>query len=109
MIVLAFSGVGRTGMSQYRCTVLDDAGQVCAIEQFDCDHDADALISATEILGAQTRCSFAEVWCGGRIVARIPDGGRKWRDTAHQNCTVRMMAFDQLTKRWSAHPLSARI
>jgi len=62
-------------MSQYRCTVLDDAGQVCAIEQFDCDHDADALISATEILGAQTRCSFAEVWCGGRIVARTPMAG----------------------------------
>jgi hypothetical protein len=59
-------------MAAYRCSLLDGAQQVRAVERFECEHDVEALIRAINALGDQTRFQFAEIWCGARIVARLP-------------------------------------
>jgi hypothetical protein len=59
-------------MPAYRCTLLDGAKQVQAVEHIECEHDAEALIRTINILEDQTRYQFAEIWCGPRIVARLP-------------------------------------
>ena len=59
-------------MATYRCALLDAAQQVRTEEQFESEHEVDALIRAMNMLGDQTRCHFAEVWCGSRIIARLP-------------------------------------
>ena len=59
-------------MAAYRCTLLDGARQAQTVERIECEHDAEALIRAINMLGDQTRCQFAEIWCGARIVARLP-------------------------------------
>ena len=61
-------------MAAYRCNLLDGAQQVGAVEHIECEHDVEALIRAINVLGDQTRYQFAEVWCGARIVARLPIG-----------------------------------
>ena len=60
-------------MAAYRCTLLDGAQQVRAVQRIECEHDVEALIRAINMLGDQTRYQFAEIWCGARIVARLPN------------------------------------
>lgn len=43
------------------------------MEHIECEHDVEALIRAINMLGDQTRYQFAEIWCGARIVARLPN------------------------------------
>ena len=59
-------------MAAYRCNLLDGAQQVRAVERIECEHDVEALLRAINVLGDQTRYQFAEIWCGARIVARLP-------------------------------------
>ena len=59
-------------MTAYRCNLLDGARQVRAVEHIECEHDVEALIRAINVLGDQTHYRFAEIWCGPRIVARLP-------------------------------------
>ena len=60
-------------MAAYRCTLLDSAQQVRAVERIECELDVEALIRAINMLSDQTRYQFAEIWCGARIVARLPN------------------------------------
>jgi hypothetical protein len=60
-------------MVAYQCSLLDSAQRVGAIERIECEHDAEALIRAIHMLGDQTRYQSVEIWCGARIVARLPN------------------------------------
>jgi hypothetical protein len=64
--------LGSTRGSAYRCSLLDSAENVHSVEHLDSRDDTEAIIQAIALLGEQTRYMFAEVWCGARIVARLP-------------------------------------
>ena len=63
---------GFSGPPAYRCSLLDAARNVRSVEHLDCHGDTEAIIQAINILADQTRYPCAEVWCGARIVARLP-------------------------------------
>ena len=70
-------------MATYRCILLDSAQRLGAEEQFECEHDVDALIRAISMIEDQTRCQFSEIWCGARLIARLPK----------QAATIRPLSF----------------
>ena len=57
--------------SFYRCYLLNEAKKIKAVETFECDQDADALIKAGVILESQISYPFAEVWSGIRVVGEL--------------------------------------
>jgi hypothetical protein len=64
--------LGLTGEAAYRCSLLDAGENVQSVHHLDARDDTDAMIQAIALLGGQARYPFAEVWCGARIVARVP-------------------------------------
>lgn len=64
--------LGLAGEAAYRCSLLDAGENVQSVHHLDARDDTEAMIQAMALLGGQTRYPFAEVWCGARIVARVP-------------------------------------
>src|SRR5213593_1127807 len=58
-------------MQCYRCYLLDSAKLTQAIETIEAPTDADAMTKASERLGAEMACWFAEVWLDGRMVGEV--------------------------------------
>jgi hypothetical protein len=75
--------LGLTGEAAYRCSLLDERENVQSVQHLDARDDTEAVIQAIALLGGQTRYPFAEVWCGARIIARVPktDAELSWQIT----------------------------
>ena len=57
-------------MAAYRCTLLDGAQQVRAVEHIECEHDVEALIRATNVLRSNSLSVFRGlVWRPHRSAA----------------------------------------
>ena len=59
-------------MNGYHCYVLNKEGRVSSRQDIITETDAEAILKATEIAELTEEFPAIEVWCGTRIVGRIP-------------------------------------
>lgn len=57
-------------MADYRCYFVNNLDQIQAAQNLDCAEDAEAMLQATELAGAQSLT--VEIWNGARLVGRLP-------------------------------------